>query len=34
LLSICKGRYFTCVKRDEILSFHRRLIDSGLMMAR
>jgi hypothetical protein len=34
LLSACKGRYFTCAKRDEILSFHRRLIDSGLMMAR
>lgn len=34
LLSVCKGRYFTCVKRDEILSFHRRLIDSGLMLAR
>lgn len=34
LLSVCKGRYFSCAKRDEILSFHRRLIDSGLMMAR
>ena len=34
LLSACKGRYFTCTRRDEILSFHRRLIDSGLMMAR
>lgn len=34
LLSICNGRYFTCAKRDEILSFHRRLIDSGLMQAR
>jgi phosphoglycerol transferase MdoB-like AlkP superfamily enzyme len=34
LLSICRGRYFTCDKRDEILSFHRRLIDSGLMTAR
>jgi hypothetical protein len=34
LLSACKGRYFTCLKRDEILSFHRRLIDSGLMLAR
>ncbi|HEX2841842.1 sulfatase-like hydrolase/transferase [Hyphomicrobium sp.] len=34
LLSVCKGRYFTCLKRDEILSFHRRLIDSGLMLAR
>jgi phosphoglycerol transferase MdoB-like AlkP superfamily enzyme len=34
LLSVCKGRYFTCEKSGEILSFHRRLIDSGLMMAR
>ena len=34
LLSVCRGRYFTCAKRDEILSFHRRLIDSGLMSAR
>lgn len=34
LLSVCKGRYFTCAKRDQILSFHRRLIDSGLMLAR
>lgn len=34
LLDVCKGRYFTCTRRDEILSFHRRLIDSGLMMAR
>jgi hypothetical protein len=34
LLSVCNGRYFTCAKRDEILVFHRRLIDSGLMMAR
>lgn len=34
LLSVCKGRYFTCTRRNEILSFHRRLIDSGLMTAR
>jgi phosphoglycerol transferase MdoB-like AlkP superfamily enzyme len=34
LLNVCEGRYFTCAKRDEILAFHRRLIDSGLMMAR
>ena len=34
LLNVCAGRYFTCAKRDEILSFHRRLIDSGLMLAR
>jgi phosphoglycerol transferase MdoB-like AlkP superfamily enzyme len=34
LLNVCKGRYFTCAKRDEILTFHRRLIDSGLLLAR
>lgn len=34
LLNICGGRYFTCARRDEILAFHRRLIDSGLMRAR
>jgi hypothetical protein len=34
LMLVCKGRYFTCPKRDEILSFHRRLIDSGIMAAR
>ncbi|MGL4395087.1 MAG: sulfatase-like hydrolase/transferase, partial [Hyphomicrobium sp.] len=34
LLDLCNGRYETCQKRDEILSFHRRLIDSGLIEAR
>ena len=34
LLKLCDGRYFTCVKQDEILGFHRRLIDSGLVDAR
>ena len=34
LLALCKGRYYTCEKRDEILGFHRRLIDSGIMAAR
>ncbi len=34
LLALCKGRYYTCDKRDEILGFHRRLIDSGIMAAR
>lgn len=34
LLQLCDGRYFTCAQQDEILGFHRRLIDSGLVEAR
>lgn len=34
LLALCGGRYYTCEKRDEILRYHRRLIDSGIMAAR
>jgi hypothetical protein len=34
LMQLCKGRYYTCKARDEILAFHRRLIDSGVMAAR
>ncbi len=34
LMLLCKGRYYGCSKREEILSFHRRLIDSGVMAAR
>ena len=34
LMSLCRGRYYSCAKRDEILLFHRRLIDSGVMAAR
>ncbi len=34
LMALCEGRYYTCAKRDEILSFHRRLLDSGLVEAR
>ena len=34
LLALCDGRYFTCKDKQEILSFHRRLIDSGLVQAR
>ena len=34
LLKLCDGRYFTCTKQDDILGFHRRLIDSGLVEAR
>jgi phosphoglycerol transferase MdoB-like AlkP superfamily enzyme len=34
LMELCKGRYHSCARRDEILQFHRRLIDSGVMAAR
>lgn len=34
LLQLCQGRYYTCSPRGEILRFHRRLIESGLMDAR
>ena len=34
LLKLCDGRYFTCRQKKEILGFHRRLIDSGLVEAR
>jgi hypothetical protein len=34
LMMLCQGRYNSCAKRDEILAFHRRLIDSGLLIAR
>lgn len=34
LLSLCEGRYYSCRQRGEILRFHRRLIDSGLVEAR
>ncbi len=34
LLGLCAGRYFTCAQKDEILGFHRRLMDSGLVDAR
>ena len=33
LMMLCRGRYYSCPKRDEILLFHRRLIDSGVMAA-
>jgi phosphoglycerol transferase MdoB-like AlkP superfamily enzyme len=33
LMTVCGGRYYTCVRRDEILRFHRRLIDSGVVEA-
>ncbi len=34
LIEACGGRYHDCAKPQEILSFHRRLIDSGLMQSR
>jgi phosphoglycerol transferase MdoB-like AlkP superfamily enzyme len=34
LMKLCDGRYYTCAQKDEILGFHRRLIDSGLVEAR
>ncbi len=34
LLALCDGRYYTCTQKDEILGFHRRLMDSGLVEAR
>jgi phosphoglycerol transferase MdoB-like AlkP superfamily enzyme len=34
LMHLCKGRYNGCAQRNEILVFHRRLIDSGIMAAR
>jgi phosphoglycerol transferase MdoB-like AlkP superfamily enzyme len=34
LMTLCEGRYQACARRDEILGFHRRLIDSGLVDAR
>jgi hypothetical protein len=34
LMELCKGHYYDCKQRDEILAFHRRLIDSGVMAAR
>jgi len=34
LIEACKGRYHDCPRREEILRFHRRLIESGLMQSR
>jgi phosphoglycerol transferase MdoB-like AlkP superfamily enzyme len=33
LMTLCKGRYNDCPARQEVLRFHRRLIDAGLMKA-
>ena len=34
LMLLCNGLYHSCKQQDEILLFHRRLIDSGVMAAR
>lgn len=34
LMRVCDGRYYTCRLKSEILSFHRRLMDSGIVDAR
>lgn len=34
LMALCNGRYYGCSRQDEILAFHRRLIDSGIMEVR
>jgi hypothetical protein len=33
-MTLCSGRYHTCPRREEVLLFHRRLIDSGVVAAR
>ena len=32
LMVACDGRYYSCARRDDILAFHRRLIDSGVVV--
>ena len=34
LMLLCNGLYHACKQREEVLLFHRRLIDSGVMAAR
>ncbi len=34
LMKLCRGHYFTCTRQDEVLDFHRRLIDAGLLRPR
>jgi phosphoglycerol transferase MdoB-like AlkP superfamily enzyme len=34
LMALCEGRYYGCTRREEILRFHRRLIDAGIVAAR
>ena len=31
LMLLCRGRYHDCPARDEVLRFHRRLLDAGLL---
>jgi phosphoglycerol transferase MdoB-like AlkP superfamily enzyme len=33
LMAVCQGRYFGCEPHSQILAFHRRLINSGLVRA-
>jgi hypothetical protein len=28
---LCQGRYHDCAEREEVLRFHRRLLDSALL---
>ena len=32
LMTLCNGRYYSCARREDILAFHRRLIDSGVVL--
>jgi hypothetical protein len=34
LMLLCNGAYHACKHQDEVLIFHRRLIDSGVMAVR
>ena len=34
LMKMCQGRYYNCANRQEILAFHRRLIEGGIITAR
>lgn len=34
MMDDCNGRYWGCTNRDRVLAFHRRLIDSGIIIAR
>ena len=34
LMRVCGGKYYDCPDRDQILGFHRRLIDAGLLNPR
>ena len=31
LMTLCNGRYHGCAQRNEILAFHRRLLNSDLI---